>query len=150
MSGLRVFCKLQVLSFVIRRESCENRNTFFGGNSEEATPVPIPNTEVKLFSADGTATVAWWESRSPPNLILKARIIFWIRAFFVALYFTAKNYVPKMWLYGKAGSWTGLNPLCREIIGPFGVLSPLSGIRPGLSYDPGDWPAPCHPYRSRG
>ena len=25
-----------------------------GGNSEEATPVPIPNTEVKLFSADGS------------------------------------------------------------------------------------------------
>ena len=26
----------------------------FGGDSEEATPVPIPNTEVKLFSADGS------------------------------------------------------------------------------------------------
>ena len=25
-----------------------------GGNSEEDTPVPIPNTEVKLFSAVGT------------------------------------------------------------------------------------------------
>ncbi len=25
-----------------------------GGYSEEATPVPIPNTEVKLFSADGS------------------------------------------------------------------------------------------------
>ena len=26
----------------------------FGGDSEEVTPVPIPNTEVKLFSADGS------------------------------------------------------------------------------------------------
>ena len=26
-----------------------------GGNGEEETPVPIPNTEVKLFRADGTA-----------------------------------------------------------------------------------------------
>ena len=26
----------------------------FGGDSEEATPVPIPNTAVKLFSADGS------------------------------------------------------------------------------------------------
>jgi hypothetical protein len=26
----------------------------FGGDSEEATPVPIPNTVVKLFSADGS------------------------------------------------------------------------------------------------
>ena len=27
---------------------------FPGGYSEEDTPVPIPNTAVKLFSADGT------------------------------------------------------------------------------------------------
>jgi len=26
-----------------------------GDYCEEATPVPIPNTEVKLFNADGTA-----------------------------------------------------------------------------------------------
>ena len=26
-----------------------------GDYGEEATPVPIPNTEVKLFNADGTA-----------------------------------------------------------------------------------------------
>ena len=42
----------------------------FGGNSEEGTPVPIPNTEVKLFSADGTAWDTTWESRSPPKFIL--------------------------------------------------------------------------------
>ena len=39
---------------------------YYGGNSEEVTPVPIPNTEVKLFSADGTAWETMWESRSPP------------------------------------------------------------------------------------
>jgi hypothetical protein len=39
----------------------------FGDNSEEDPPVPIPNTEVKLFSADGTARVTVWESRSSPN-----------------------------------------------------------------------------------
>jgi hypothetical protein len=38
-----------------------------GGFSEEATPVPIPNTEVKLPSADGTALATGWESRSPPD-----------------------------------------------------------------------------------
>ena len=43
----------------------------FGGHSEEVTPVPIPNTEVKLFSADGTAWETAWESRSPPELIYK-------------------------------------------------------------------------------
>ena len=46
--------------------------TVFGGNSEEATPVPIPNTAVKLLSADGTAWETAWESRSPPKFILKA------------------------------------------------------------------------------
>ena len=42
---------------------------FFGGHSEEAPPVPIPNTEVKLLSADGTAWVTMWESRSLPILL---------------------------------------------------------------------------------
>ena len=39
---------------------------FYGGHSKEDPPVPIPNTEVKLFSADGTAWATMWESRSPP------------------------------------------------------------------------------------
>jgi hypothetical protein len=41
---------------------------FSGGDTEEATPVPIPNTEVKLFRADDTMTVRLWESRTPPDL----------------------------------------------------------------------------------
>ena len=47
--------------------------SFFGGDSEEVTPVPIPNTEVKLFSANGTAWVTVWESRTSPKNLLKAR-----------------------------------------------------------------------------
>ncbi len=39
----------------------------FGGASERATPVPIPNTEVKPLSADGTWVETPWESRSPPD-----------------------------------------------------------------------------------
>ena len=39
---------------------------FYGGIGEGETPVPIPNTEVKTFSADGTAWATGWESRSPP------------------------------------------------------------------------------------
>ena len=42
---------------------------FFGDHSEEDPPVPIPNTEVKLFSADGTAWETVWESRSSPNFL---------------------------------------------------------------------------------
>ena len=38
-----------------------------GGDAGGATPVPIPNTEVKPSRADGTALVTAWESRSLPG-----------------------------------------------------------------------------------
>ena len=38
-----------------------------GGTSEVDPPVPIPNTEVKRFSADDTALVTVWENRSLPG-----------------------------------------------------------------------------------
>ena len=41
---------------------------FLGDHGEGETPVPIPNTEVKPFSADGTAWVTVWESRTLPRL----------------------------------------------------------------------------------
>ena len=44
-----------------------------GDNSEEVTPVPIPNTEVKLLSADDTWWETAWESRSLP-LMLKSNL----------------------------------------------------------------------------
>jgi hypothetical protein len=39
----------------------------FGGDIEEVTPDPIPNSEVKLFGANGTAGGTQWESRSLPE-----------------------------------------------------------------------------------
>ena len=41
-----------------------------GDNGEEDPPVPIPNTEVKLFSAEDTWREAARESRSLPVFIL--------------------------------------------------------------------------------
>ena len=41
--------------------------THSGGDNEGVTPVPIPNTEVKPFSADGTWLETARESRSPPD-----------------------------------------------------------------------------------
>ena len=35
----------------------------FGGDSKEDPPVPIPNTEVKLFYVDDTWRATAWESR---------------------------------------------------------------------------------------
>ena len=49
--------------------TCLNMFTISGGNDEGVTPVPIPNTEVKPFSADGTWLVTARESRSPPDSI---------------------------------------------------------------------------------
>ena len=49
-----------------KRGPCEV-NTVSGGNGEGVPPVPIPNTEVKPFSADGTWLDTARESRSPPD-----------------------------------------------------------------------------------
>ena len=43
--------------------------TISGGNGEGVPPVPIPNTEVKPFSADGTWLDTARKSRSPPDSI---------------------------------------------------------------------------------
>ena len=44
-----------------------------GGYSERVTPVSISNTEVKSFSADGTAWGTVWESRTLPDPNEKAQ-----------------------------------------------------------------------------
>ena len=45
------------------------RNTISGDNGERDPPVPIPNTEVKPLSADGTWLETARESRSSPDSI---------------------------------------------------------------------------------
>ena len=42
-----------------------------GGHRRRVTPVPIPNTEVKPSTADGTARATAWESRSLPGVFLE-------------------------------------------------------------------------------
>src|SRR6185295_12885986 len=44
---------------------------YAGGHRIRVTPVPIPNTEVKPDTADGTAWETVWESRSLPALFLR-------------------------------------------------------------------------------
>ena len=52
-----------------------------GGITGGATPVPIPNTEVKPSKADDTAAVRQWESRTLPGykriLLVKASRLFY-------------------------------------------------------------------------
>ena len=47
-------------------------NTISGGNGERDPPVPIPNTEVKPLSADGTWLETARESRTPPDSNMKS------------------------------------------------------------------------------
>ena len=62
-----------LLTFIYAIVTIEVRE-FFGGYGGEETPVPIPNTEVKLSSADGTAWVTVWESRTLPKLNLPLHV----------------------------------------------------------------------------
>jgi hypothetical protein len=43
-----------------------------GDNGEEVTPVPMPNTEVKLFSADGSWGISPCESRTSPGISFRS------------------------------------------------------------------------------
>ena len=45
-----------------------------GGHRRGATPVPIPNTEVKPSTGDGTNGAIRWESSKLPGFIIKTRI----------------------------------------------------------------------------
>ncbi len=46
---LVIIIRYAILSIVFKKRRCRS-----GDDCEEVTPVPIPNTEVKLFSADGS------------------------------------------------------------------------------------------------
>ena len=48
----------------------EHASTTFGGYSEKVTPVPIPNTVVKLLSAENTWRATAREHKSPPELFI--------------------------------------------------------------------------------
>jgi hypothetical protein len=57
---------------------------FSGGDFEKATPDPIPNSEVKLFGANGTAREAVWESRTLPGFTYDPQELTLLRVFFFA------------------------------------------------------------------
>ena len=61
---------VHVMQFELLFTLHSGKATFSGGYRERETPVPIPNTEVKLLIADGTARVTMWESRTLPGLQL--------------------------------------------------------------------------------
>src|SRR5947209_16269770 len=56
---------------------------FAGGHRSRVTPVPIPNTEVKPATADGTAWETVWESRSLPALFSEGPMCEWTSGLFL-------------------------------------------------------------------
>ena len=50
-------------------------NFFLGGHRRGVPPVPIPNTEVKPSTGDGTNGVVRWESSKPPGLFYLAAVL---------------------------------------------------------------------------
>ena len=69
---------------IIQFSDCKTQsdNEIFGDYDAEVTPVPIPNTVVKLCSADDTWWEAAWESRSSPELkraLTFVSVLFFIR-----------------------------------------------------------------------
>ncbi len=80
MCGLRSFFDIREPQVEISQpeidlssETCLRRfrvlSEYAGGHRIRVTPVPIPNTEVKPDTADGTAWETVWESRSLPAVI---------------------------------------------------------------------------------
>ena len=57
-----------VIVEITNQQSPSQMTKFPGGNRGRVTPVPIPNTEVKPATADGTACAGVWESRSLPGI----------------------------------------------------------------------------------
>ncbi len=53
---------------VLAMERSKEHSRDSGGHGGRVTPVPIPNTEVKTASADGTWGATPWESRTSPDI----------------------------------------------------------------------------------
>ena len=51
-----------------------------GANGDEVTPVPIPNTEVKLISVENTWLETAWEDRAMPASIFYGPLAQLVRA----------------------------------------------------------------------
>ena len=71
-----------------------NCHQVLGDHSEGDPPVPIPNTEVKPLSPDGTARASVWESRKLPGLFQSLRFFPEAFLFFPARFALVPPIVP--------------------------------------------------------
>ena len=61
------FCKYAKRIWTLEPETGKAKPEISGDDDAEVTPVPMPNTEVKLCSAENTWWEAAWEDRSLPE-----------------------------------------------------------------------------------
>ena len=91
--------------------------TISGDNGERDPPVPIPNTEVKPFSADGTWLETTWESRTLPDSIKKGLTPYGVGSFFIpSATFLLSGRVEEHILCHK-GAYTGKSGITRDRTG---------------------------------
>ena len=62
-------CWKKVKKILTRRKKYDI-NKIAGDNNEEEIPVPMPNTEVKLLSAEDTYELPCWENRKLPVFLI--------------------------------------------------------------------------------
>ena len=60
----------ETYSVVVIFRSKQGASKLLGGHRRGATPVPIPNTEVKPSTGDGTNGAVRWESSKLPGLFI--------------------------------------------------------------------------------
>ena len=91
------------------RQMCGVRFIFPGGHRGGETPVPIPNTVVKPSSADGTAWVTVWESRTLPG-------VFRARAFLMlGLFVCTQRWTPSVGQLIDAAKWNLLHYISVKV-----------------------------------
>src|SRR5215467_12489860 len=96
VSGAAQFCEKRFSKLLsglghLRLRTCNGElHQVSGGYTTRATPVPIPNTEVKPRWADDTARVTAWERRSLPGLNYKRLQTF---RMFGAFLFSPRHFV---------------------------------------------------------
>ena len=86
----------------MRKKKREKRSPISGGHSEGDPPVPIPNTEVKPFSADNTRLETSWEDKTLPesNIQEAEKLMRLVR--FLILYAGGRDKVREELGYGWA------------------------------------------------
>ena len=67
---IKVFTKIILYDIVSKELSFESIQNFSGDYDMEVIPVPIPNTEVKLSSADNTRELPCLEDRLSPDFYI--------------------------------------------------------------------------------